>query len=109
MPGPEFRSYGEFWPHYLGEHRRPGTRAVHLAGTVLGLALFIVGLVTLDWRWLLAGLITGYALAWIGHAAIERNRPATFRYPLWSLVSDLRMVALFATGKLSAELHKHGQ
>jgi hypothetical protein len=105
----EFHSYAEFWPHYLGEHRQPGTRAVHLAGTAIGLFLFAIGVVTLDWRWLLAGLIAGYACAWIGHVAIEQNRPATFRHPLWSLLSDLRMLALFMTGRLSAELKKHGR
>jgi len=101
-------SYSDFWPYYLSEHRRPATRALHYLGTGLGLALLAAAVLTADWRLLPAALVAGYAFAWIGHATVERNRPATFRYPLWSFVSDFRMFGFWLAGRLGRELERHG-
>jgi hypothetical protein len=101
-------SYAEFWPLYLAEHGRPGTRALHLLGTGLGIVLLLAGVWTADWRLIAAAVVAGYAFAWAGHAFVERNRPATFTHPLWSLISDFRMFALFVAGRLDAELERHG-
>ncbi len=101
-------SYREFWPIYLREHSRPATRGLHYLGTGLGLALLAAALVTADWRLLPAALVAGYAFAWIGHAAIERNRPATFSHPFWSFISDFRMFGLWASGRLGREPARHG-
>ena len=99
--------YPAFWAHYLREHRRPGTRAVHYLATAGALLLLAAAGLLGDWRLAVAAPVVGYAPAWIGHAALEGNRPATFRHPLWSLVSDLRMLALFATGRLGPHLERH--
>lgn len=101
-------TYAEFWPYYLREHSKPETRRLHYLGTLIGLGVAVAGVVTGNYWWLLLALIPGYAFAWVGHFVIEKNRPATFKYPLWSFISDFRMCALFLTGKLEEELKRAG-
>ncbi|MGZ8285486.1 MAG: Mpo1-like protein [Allosphingosinicella sp.] len=103
-----YRRFRDFWPHYLREHKRPATRRLHYAGTGLVLGLAVAALATWDWRLLVAVPPAGYGFAWLAHAAVERNRPATFTYPLWSLAADFRMAWLWATGRLDAELADAG-
>jgi hypothetical protein len=104
MPESEFKTFGEFWPFYVREHSRPGTRALHLAGTLTGTALLVALAATGRWRWLPLALVPGYAAAWVGHFFVEHNRPATFRHPLWSLVGDYKMVALMLSGRMDEEV-----
>jgi len=100
--------YNSFWPVYLAAHRRPATRAIHMTGTAASIALVLAALAFRN-LWLLpAAVIVGYGFAWLSHAIVERNRPATFRHPLWSIFSDFRMLLLWLGGRLSGELARHG-
>jgi hypothetical protein len=103
-----FKSFAEFWPYYLSEHAKPATRALHFAGTCAGLFLAFVALISGNYWLLLVALVCGYGPAWIGHYFVEKNRPATFRHPLWSLIADFRMFFFFITGRLGAELGRFG-
>jgi len=77
---------------------------MHFVGSTGGLAGLIAAFATLDPLWLLAGLLFAYAMAWIGHFRIERNRPATFGNPAWSLIGDIRMYLLWLSGRLGPAL-----
>ena len=83
-----YRSFAEFWPFYLREHSKPRTRALHYAGTSLVVAIAIFAALSGRWLWLLAIPLAGYGFAWVAHFAVEKNRPATFTYPLYSFMGD---------------------
>ena len=104
----DIRTYREFWPYYLNEHKRPETRALHIAGTGVATALLMAGLAMAAPWLVVAAVLTGYGPAWFAHFTIERNRPATFRYPVWSLVSDFRMAGTWLAGGLHRELERAG-
>jgi hypothetical protein len=99
-------TYGEFWLIYLAAHGDRRSRLLHYLGTLGAVALLAAGAVGGDWRCFVAAPLVGYGPAWLGHLVFERNRPATFSHPLWSLVSDFRMLGLFLTGRLGAELRR---
>ena len=99
-------TYAEFWPFYLREHAKAKTRLWHIAGTGVASVLFLAALVSLHFELFFAALVIGYGPAWFAHFFVEGNRPATLRYPLWSLLSDFRMAAAWVTGRLGEELRK---
>ena len=94
-----FASFAEFYPYYLDEHSHPVCRALHYAGSLLVLVLLAYTLYSGSWRLLLLLPLVGYGFAWLGHFGFERNRPATFRYPLYSFIGDWVMLWQFLTGK----------
>ncbi len=102
-----FETFEEFWPFYLGEHKDPRSRALHYAGTSLAIGTVATAALTLNPAWLLLTPVVGYTPAWIGHFIIEKNRPATFKYPVWSLRGDFRMLSLALAGKIAEELERH--
>ena len=86
-----YRNLAEFYPYYLAEHSNRTCRNLHFIGSTLGLLLVAYALLTQTW-WLIAvAFVQGYAFAWVGHFVFEKNRPATFRHPLYSLLGDFVM------------------
>lgn len=106
MSDDRISSFAEFWPYYLGEHRDRTCRGLHYVGSTLGLICLGSLIATRLWWFFPLGLVCGYAFAWIGHFFFEENRPATFKYPLWSFAADWKMYALFVSGKIGGELEK---
>ena len=95
-----FRSFSEFWPYYLSEHSRPATRLLHYIGSLAGIAVIVALIASGKWYLFPLAFVPGYAMAWIGHFFVEKNRPATFTYPLWSFMGDWKMLGLMLTGRL---------
>lgn len=106
MSRQEMKSFQEFWPYYVAEHSKPATRALHFVGTVTATAFLVVLIALGKWYWFPLAFVPGYAAAWIGHFFIEHNRPATFKHPLWSFISDYKMVGLMLAGKMEDEVER---
>ena len=104
MSVPVFTTYAEFWPYYVGEHRDPTCRALHVVGTSIVFGVLGLAIGTMNPWWLLAAPLSGYFFAWVGHFGFEKNRPATFTYPGWSLRGDFQMFFYTLMGRMPAEL-----
>ena len=99
-----YQSFSEFWPFYVAEHSKPGTRWLHFFGTLAGVSTMVYFIATGRWWLFPLGLIPGYGAAWFAHFFIERNKPATFEYPLWSFLADYKMIAFMVAGRMSREV-----
>ena len=95
-----YSSFAEFYPYYLREHAHPTCRRLHFVGTTLVIALLVLAIVGSRWSLLWWLPIAGYGFAWIGHFFFEKNRPATFRYPFYSLIGDFAMYRDMLTGRI---------
>lgn len=104
----EYQSFKAFWPFYLREHSRPATRRLHYTGTTIAIIALIYAIVSGKLLWLIAFPLAGYFFAWIAHWRVEGNRPATFTYPVWSLIADFKMYFMWLTGRLGPELRRAG-
>ena len=102
-----FETFAQFYPYYLSEHSSPTCRRLHYLGTGLGFGFLALALWGSAW-WLIAVPLVGYFFAWIGHFFVEKNRPATFTYPFWSLLGDYKMFFSWLTGRLPAQLDEAG-
>ena len=95
-----FNSFREFYPFYLGEHANRSSRRLHFIGSCGVIVLVLLALVDGDARWLLAALACGYGFAWVGHFFFEKNRPATFKHPLYSFAGDWVMFVDILRGRV---------
>jgi len=100
------QSYREFWPFYVSQHLKFGTRLLHFAGTSAVILCVIGAIVSQECWLLLLGPVVAYGPAWIAHFFVERNKPATFTHPLWSLIGDFHMYALMWTGRMEGEIRR---
>ncbi len=100
------QTYSEFYQYYLTEHKNKTSRILHFIGTFLVFVLLVIAIVEgWGWKWILVPVV-GYGFAWIGHAFFEKNKPATFKYPFWSLISDFKLFFEILLGRRSFDSSK---
>ena len=98
---PRFASFAQFYPFYLSEHRNATCRRLHFAGALCVLAILAFALASGKLVLMLALPVAGYGFAWVGHFVFEKNKPASFKHPLYSFVGDWVMFFQILTGKIS--------
>jgi len=100
----KFQSLKEFYPYYLTEHQDKTSRTLHFIGTALFIALFLYAIFSGTWWLIPASIVCAYGFAWVGHFFYEKNKPATFVYPFFSLASDFIMFFHIISGQLPAKM-----
>jgi hypothetical protein len=103
MSESRYESFEEFWPFYVRQHSKKTTRTLHFLGSTLALGAIVAAVVKRRPALLLGAPLAGYGFAWVSHFFVEQNKPATFTYPLWSLMGDARMWWRTANGEMDAE------
>src|SRR5262245_23555188 len=107
MSEKRFATFREFWPFYVGEHSQPLNRALHFIGSSIVLALVASAIATMR-PWLIAfAPVAGYGFAWVGHFFVEKNRPATFKHPLYSFAGDWVMYVKILTGRMGGDVRAY--
>jgi hypothetical protein len=101
----QIRSLSDFWPFYVQQHSRSRTRLLHALGSV-GALLMVVLALTISLWFLIAVPLVGYGFAWYAHFFVEKNKPATFGHPFYSLCSDYKMLFLMMAGKMDDEVER---
>ena len=100
MNDTKFNSFKEFYPFYLSEHSKKSTKILHMIGSIAVIYILIYSINNQDWNKLYYLPIIGYGFAWIGHFFFEKNKPATFKYPLYSFIGDWVMLKDILIGKV---------
>lgn len=95
-----FKSFSEFYPHYLSEHSDPANRRIHFLGCLAVIIVIFYSLLAQVWLALILVPLVGYGFAWIGHFFVEKNRPATFKHPIYSLMGEWKMFLDIITGRI---------
>ncbi len=109
METPKYKTLEEFWPFYVNEHRKPLTRWLHFVGTTTIFFWLLMAIIRRDPKFLALSVISPYAYAWLSHFLVEKNRPATFKYPFKSLISDFIMYGKMWQGQMETEVAKYAQ
>jgi hypothetical protein len=107
MPTERFKTIDEFWPYYVNEHSNVITRRLHFIGNTNLFAWLLLALIQRRPSLVIFAVISSYLIAWIGHFFVERNRPATFQYPIWSALCDMRMYYLMWRNEMNGEVSRY--
>ena len=94
-----YKSFEDFYPYYIAEHDHKYTKLMHFIGTSISIYFLIKVILSFNFLFILYALLAGYGFAWIGHFFIEKNKPATFKYPFYSLKGDYKMYLEILQGK----------
>ena len=107
MDAKKYNTLSEFWPYYVTQHSHPLTRWLHFVGTNNLIGLLLLAAVRRSLKLFVIAVMSSYAYAWVGHLLVERNRPATWEYPVKSAICELAMYVKIWQGTMDAEVKKY--